>query len=115
MAVISSTGHIDDFTIEGLKNTSFPKLPEKRLEIPILEILPTDPTFAAYLHFAAEYKEYLYFIPTKRDLMVSKMLIDEGPKSHVVVPNSNNAPNSHLGLGRDHADLREVKISRGSI
>ena len=86
MALISDFGNITDFTIEGIENNTFPKLPEKTNE-------EVHFGTSRYAYFGVYHDKYIYFLPCNPDLLVTKYDIDEN--KHRLVPNS-LVPNHHV-------------------
>ena len=93
MAVLSSTGYIDDFSFDGPPNATFPKLQQGSRDTqgdsPLKSKWP-------YKHFGASYKDTVYLIPANPNIKVSKLFVDEGIDSHVFIPDS-KIPTSHIG------------------
>ena len=70
MALISDFGNITDFTMGGIKNNNFPKLPKTTNE----EVYFGKPR---YTYFGVSNDKYIYFLPCNPDLLVTKYDIDE--------------------------------------
>ena len=78
---------IEDFTIDGKKNVTFPKLPMKKHLFEQHE--------AGYDYFGVYHKKFLYYLSNNVDASVIRHEIDKGSKSHIEIPGS-KIPNSHL-------------------
>ena len=81
---------IEDFTIDGKKNVTFPKLPMKK-DLFEQENL-VHPT-AANDYFGVYHKNFLYYLSNNLDASVIRHEIDKGSKSHIEIPGS-KIPNS---------------------
>ena len=91
MAIISDVGLIKDFTIDGSKNNTFPKLPMKQ------QNPGTHGTIEeSYKYFGVYHNKSLHYLSCNVDAYVTKHIIDEGSKSHRKIPNS-KIPNMHAG------------------
>ena len=76
---------IEDFTIDGKKNETFPKLPMKKEHY----------SEVAYEYFGVYHKKFLYYLSNNIDASVIRHEIDKGSKSHMEIPGS-KIPNNHL-------------------
>ena len=86
---------IEDFTIDGKKNVTFPKLPMKK---DIIEQQHGFNPVAANDYFGVYHKKSLYYLSNNVDASVIRHGIDKGSKSHIEIPGS-KIPNSHfLGM-----------------
>ena len=90
MAMICSEGYIDDFTITGNYNTSFPKL-QKRNKAATTFTKVNVP----YHYFGVSRGESLYFLSTDPNVPVTKLDIDGGSMKHEIIENS-FIPNHHF-------------------
>ena len=96
VALISSAGFIEDFTIEGLKNDSFPKLSKTEFNKDICYFQVSYYHEVQFQWLGFFYKDSLNYVPCNPKLYVIKHLVDEGKNSHHEIPNS-RIPNLHLG------------------
>ena len=78
---------MDDFTIEGIKNASFPNFTQDCIDIGGY-IKQGQPEKEPFIYFGVQYKKHFYFISTNPSALVSKQIIDEGPKSLESIPDS---------------------------
>ena len=79
MALISDFGNITDFTMGGIKNNTFPKLPKKTNEEVYFGT-------KAYDYFGVYHDKFIYFLPCNPNQLVTKYEVDEN--KHSTVPNS---------------------------
>ena len=93
--MISDHGLIEDFTIDGNINNSFPQLPKKR-EVSSFQQWES----ALYFYFGVYDEKFLYYISCDVEAFVIRHEIDGGPQSHIEIPGS-KIPNVHqvAGLG----------------
>ena len=90
IALISDFGFIEDFTIDGKKNVTFPKLPMKRdLFVQQNVVNPK----ASYDYFGVYHRNSLYYLSNNIDANVIRHEVDKGSKSHFKIPGS-KIPNS---------------------
>ena len=82
---------IEDFTIDGKKNVTFPKLPTKK-HLFDQQNFANPP--AAYDYFGVYHKKFIYYLSNNVDASVIRHEIDKGSKSHSELPGS-KIPNSH--------------------
>jgi hypothetical protein len=81
---------INDFTIDGEKNATFPKLPMKQESI----INPA----ASFDYFGVYHKNFLYYLSNNVDAFVIRHEIDKGSKSHIEIPSSKIPNGQHSGI-----------------
>ena len=91
LALISAFGFIEDFTIDGKKNVTFPKLPMKNDLFSQQNV--ANPA-GVQDYFGIYHKKFLYYLSNNVDASVIRHEIDKGSKSHIEVPGS-KIPNSH--------------------
>ena len=86
---MSSTGFVDDFTMEGIKNASFPVL-QKTCYNQEIGQKPggQKPGLECFKYFGVSYKNILYFLSMSDKVKVARINIDEGPQSRVFIPDS---------------------------
>ena len=98
VAFISSEGIIDDFSVQGVKNTSFPKISMGSFEAAQVcydEI--TKPGIGEHTQFnmfGFGEQRYLYIIQTNLNADVIKVKVDDGKNGHIRIPDS-KIPNLH--------------------
>ena len=82
LAILTDTGLLDDFSIEGKKNRTFLKLQEEKTKDSAGSHIALPP----YAKFAFYYKSSIYFLTCNPDGLVIKYNIDDN--SHRTIPDS---------------------------
>ena len=96
VAFISPNGLIDDFTIEGHKNDTFPKLRKTTMsnDICSVDLYHLSP----FKWFGFYDRNFFYYVPCNPKLLLIKHDVDKGKSGHITIPNS-NIINLHYGGG----------------
>ena len=96
VALISPEGFIEDFTIEGMKNDSFPKLSKTKFNKHICYFQDIYYYGIEFQWLGFFFENYLNYVPCNPKLHVIKHVVDKGKNSHQEIPNS-GILNLHLG------------------